>query len=727
MKLNLQIILVVSACIIVAVSILSVIALRFTEESVLASKIADMQNSVNGKIHEIDNLHNRVNSEMVFAMQNPLFVKYFELPDTKAGNVYKNDIMQFTSKQREIKTQLEDLMYSFQNQFQVEETCVIDRTGEEHARLVLSKTAPDADLSSEEASAPFFDASFKIDKNKTYIQYPYLSPDTNRWVFAYTSPVVLSDGEKPAFYHFEMPIEIFQNVVKADTTIGRMFVLDPSGFLVSDTGYEYQKYGSSEDPPSYFPSSSMISKSDDFSKITKDMISGKTGYGTYQDNGEVHYVVYKPLDTFGWSVGYDIPYGAMLTGQTTINDLKSIIILVSAIIIASSIGILFFFTRRIMKPINYLALASNVIEKIGKGDLTVKLEPVNSKSEVGKLITSINYMIDKLSSIVKNVRDNSASLAEVSQRSSAATEELTAGIAEVSGVIGQITIGSKTQSMKLNDSKKSMDEVSGEIIELANDVKDSVNLTDKVSKLSEQGSVSAQEAGKRMNKIIEVTNRSAQKVRGLAEETEKITAVLDVIRQIADQTNLLALNAAIEAARAGDAGRGFAVVADEVKRLAESSASSANEINEKLSHIRTGANNVVVEIEQSEKEISQGKQVIDSALGALSQIAKDVEAVSIKVKRLSEITESQVIKIKTVTDNTTDVTSIAQDTANGSEQVSTSVHQQDLAANEIALTSQEVSKMAEELAMKVDFFKLDTKENSDSENTPAQEIVVKEK
>ncbi|MBI5146951.1 MAG: methyl-accepting chemotaxis protein [Thaumarchaeota archaeon] len=726
MKLNLQIILVVSACIIVAVSVLSVIAIKFTEESVLASKIADMQNSVNGKINEIDNLHNRVNSEMVFAMQNPLFVKYFELSDTKAGNVYKDNVMQFTSKQREIKTQLEDLMYSFQNQFQVEETCIIDRTGEEHARLVLSETASDADLSSSESASPFFDASFKIDKNKTYIQYPYLSPDTNRWVFAYTSPVVLGDGEKPAFYHFEMPIEIFQNVVKSDTTIGRMFVLDPSGFLVSDTGYEYEKYGSSEDTSSYFPSSSMISKSDDFGKITKDMMSGKTGYGTYQDNGEVHYVVYKPLDTFGWSVGYDIPYGAMLTGQTTINDLKSIIILVSAIIIASSLGILFFFTRRIMKPINYLALASNVIEKIGKGDLTVKLEPVNSKNEVGKLITSINYMIDKLSSIVKNVRDNSSSLAEVSQRSSAATEELTAGIAEVSGVIGQITTGSKTQSMKLNDSKKSMDEVSEEIIELANDVKDSVDLTDKVSKLSEQGSVSAQEAGKRMNKIIEVTNRSAQKVRGLAEETEKITAVLDVIRQIADQTNLLALNAAIEAARAGEAGRGFAVVADEVKRLAESSASSADNISEKLSHIQTGANNVVAEIEQSEKEISQGKQVIDSALGALSQIAKDVEAVSIKVKRLSEITESQVIKIKTVTDNTTDVTSIAQDTANGSEQVSTSVHQQDLAANEIAQTSQEVSKMAEELAMKVDFFKLDdAKENSDNENIVTQEIVVK--
>jgi hypothetical protein len=64
----------------------------------------------------------------------------------------------------------------------------------------------------------------------------------------------------------------------------------------------------------------------------------------------------------------------------------------------------------------------------------------------------------------------------------------------------------------------------------------------------------------------------------LNESLHQVAGIANVISEIASQTRMLALNATIEAARAGDAGKGFAVVAGEVKNLANTTASSTEQI-----------------------------------------------------------------------------------------------------------------------------------------------------
>lgn len=80
------------------------------------------------------------------------------------------------------------------------------------------------------------------------------------------------------------------------------------------------------------------------------------------------------------------------------------------------------------------------------------------------------------------------------------------------------------------------------------------------------------------------------------EESKKVSEITNLtadILTIASQTNLLALNASIEAARAGDAGRGFAVVADEIRLLADSSSTTAANIQKISGQVISAVDNLV--------------------------------------------------------------------------------------------------------------------------------------
>ncbi|WP_409201998.1 methyl-accepting chemotaxis protein [Pseudomonas sichuanensis] len=157
------------------------------------------------------------------------------------------------------------------------------------------------------------------------------------------------------------------------------------------------------------------------------------------------------------------------------------------------------------------------------------------------------------------------------------------------------------------------------------------------------------------NSSVEMISELSQKVAAskvgierLSLKSDKIGAILDVIKGISEQTNLLALNAAIEAARAGEAGRGFAVVADEVRSLAHRTQVSALEINEMISSLQSDARFAVECMLESQAHGSESVGMIQRAGAGIEKLTRgvsEIDKMNLSVAAATEEQSSVVVRL----------------------------------------------------------------------------------
>lgn len=218
--------------------------------------------------------------------------------------------------------------------------------------------------------------------------------------------------------------------------------------------------------------------------------------------------------------------------------------------------------------------------------------------ELQKTVDAIKVNTSVLNGNISKGKDNLNVIREISNSITSVTQEIAEGI-----------MGQNKSVSQINQMIKEVYQKISELTEFSNQLK---NVSANASNIVTEGSEKVNIMDKQMDMINQVVTKSVETVQQLNDHVDEINNFLSGITQIAEQTNMLALNAAIEAARAGETGKGFAVVADEVKRLAAQSALTVKQINNIISQIKEGTQNVLDGVTRVQLEAQDGEKIVSA-------------------------------------------------------------------------------------------------------------------
>ena len=364
-------------------------------------------------------------------------------------------------------------------------------------------------------------------------------------------------------------------------------------------------------------------------------------------------------------------------------------------------SIVFWTVRMVDRPLSQLVGA---VERFRGGDLRpVRLGGM--PTELERLSRAMDDMGSRLRSVVVAVVGEASHIGNSASDFSAMSEELAASSGEISTAMVKIAASAEQQvkGMEKADSLlHSLRQIAEANAQAAARVGE---LGGRIQALAARHQADVAAAGQTLLDVKEVVRTSAGQVKELTRLSEPITDFIDLIKQISSQTNLLALNAAIEAARAGEHGRGFAVVAEEVRRLADSSATAAEDVAKTVQFIRNQVREVSHTMETGSAKVQGIETVAAAAASALEQISSAVGEVH---GAAGEVEREAVANRRIVEElgiRTQEVSQAASEHASASEQVTAAAEEQSASTEEMASSAGDLLQGATRLTALMQEFK----------------------
>jgi methyl-accepting chemotaxis protein len=325
------------------------------------------------------------------------------------------------------------------------------------------------------------------------------------------------------------------------------------------------------------------------------------------------------------------------------------------------------------------------MDKFSEGDLSVSVKAENEDDDIGKLFDGFNKSVKNIREMINRVLEAVQATASASNQISASTEEMAAGAQE--------------QSSQTTEIASAVEEMATTIVQTTENAGTAATRSKEAGKKAEEGAAKVEETKQGMNDIVTSAQGTAAIISSLANKTDQIGEIAQVIDDIADQTNLLALNAAIEAARAGEQGRGFAVVADEVRKLAERTTKATKEIAETIKDIQHEAKEADDSMQTAGKVVERGQLLTEQVAKSLSEILEGSQNAVDVITQVASASEQQSAAAEQISRNVESISSVANESASGIQQ--------------IARASEDLNRLTENLQDLVSHFKVRSERSSE--------------
>jgi methyl-accepting chemotaxis protein len=317
--------------------------------------------------------------------------------------------------------------------------------------------------------------------------------------------------------------------------------------------------------------------------------------------------------------------------------LASVLVLMAAILL----------TRNMVGPLREVTA---IAERIGFGDLTVKLSNAKRNDELGVLLGTFDVMVRSLQEkaavatqiaagdlTVKVVRlseqdslGNALTLMVGNLRSMNrevvdGVNVLGASVSEILAGASQLAAGASETASAISQTTTTVEEVKQTALMSSQKAKYVSETAQKAALVSQAGRKAVEESIGGIEQIRVQMEMISDNIVRLSGQSQSIGEIIATVNDLSEQSNLLAVNASIEAARAGDQGKGFAVVAQEVKSLAEQSRQATAQVRTILGDIQKATGSAVLATEQGVKAVEIGARQSKNAGEAIAQLADSID------------------------------------------------------------------------------------------------------